>query len=268
MRLSELNIYPVKSLKGIGLQRATVEARGLEYDRRWMLVDEDHQFFTQREVPRMALVNIVVRPAGLTASMNGSRIEVPSESSTGETADVTVWGSTVTGAFYPKEIDEWFSDVLDTRCRLVVMPETTKRMLDPTFAVRAFQDHVSFADGYPFLLIGQSSLEDLNTRLEDPVPMNRFRPNFVVEGSEPFEEDTWKRIRIGSTEFHLVKPCARCVLTTVDQVKGEKTGKEPLKTLSDYRNFDGKVLFGQNLIAESTGGEVKVGDEVVIVERK
>ncbi|HKP68216.1 MAG TPA: MOSC domain-containing protein [Pyrinomonadaceae bacterium] len=266
MKLTELNIYPVKSLKGIALQSATVETRGLQYDRRWMLVDHDRQFFTQREVPAMARVKIEVGPDGLTASMNGNRISVVPEMETGEMDDVTVWGSTVKGAFYGQDIDDWFSDALETKCRLVSMPESTKRMLPAEFAVRVEEDHVSFADGYPFLLIGQSSLDDLNTRLEDQVPMNRFRPNFVVEGSSPFEEDEWKRIRIGSTEFHLVKPCARCVMTTVDQDAGVKTGKEPLKTLSEYRNFDGKVLFGQNLIAESVGGVVRVGDEVTVLE--
>ena len=268
MHLTELNIYPVKSLKGIALQSATVEARGLQYDRRWMLVDEDRQFFTQREVPKMATVKIDVGPDGLIASMNGSQLHVATGSETGETDYVTVWGSTVKGAFYTREIDDWFSDALETACRLVVMPDSTKRVISPDFAIRKFEDHVSFADGYPFLLIGQSSFDDLNSRLEEPVPMNRFRPNLVVEGAEVFEEDTWKRIRIGSTEFHLVKPCARCVLTTVDQAIGEKTGHEPLKTLASYRTADGKVLFGQNLIAESVGGVVNVGDEVEVIERK
>lgn len=268
MHVSEINIYPVKSLKGISLESAVVEHRGLQFDRRWMLVDEDRQFFTQREVPKMATVKVDVGAEGLIASMNGSRLDVAAGSETGETAYVTVWGSTVKGAFYDAAIDDWFSDALGLKCRLVSMPESTKRIVSPDCAVRKFQDHVSFADGYPFLLIGQSSLDDLNTRLEEPVPMNRFRPNFVVAGAGPFEEDTWKRIRIGSTEFHLVKPCARCVLTTVDQVSGVKTGKEPLATLSSYRNFDGKVLFGQNLIAETVGETVSVGDEIEVIERR
>jgi uncharacterized protein YcbX len=140
--------------------------------------------------------------------------------------------------------------------------------VNPFYAVRKFRDTVSFADGYPFLLIGEASLADLNSRLSEPVPMNRFRPNFVVSGSEPFEEDTWKRIRIGSNEFHIVKPCARCVLTTVDQTTGQKTGKEPLKTLSEYRNRNGNVLFGQNLIAETAGGTVQVGDEIEVLKRR
>ena len=267
MYISEINIYPIKSLKGISLESAIVEDRGLQFDRRWMLVDDKRQFITQREVPRMATVKIDVGPAGLSAAINGDRISVPSQPETGETANVKIWSSSVKGEFYPKEINDWFSDAIGVNCRLVLMPETTKRIVSPDYAVRRFEDTVSFADGYPFLLIGEGSLADLNSRLEEPVPMNRFRPNFVVAGSEAFEEDTWKRIRIGATEFHVVKPCARCVITTVDQAAGEKNGKEPLKTLSEYRNRNGNVLFGQNLIADTAGGTVRVGDEVEVIER-
>ena len=268
MHLSELNIYPIKSLAGISLGSAIVEERGLQYDRRWMLVDEKRQFITQREVPRMATVKIEVGDGSLHASMNGDRIEIPAGPGTGETANVKIWSSSVKGEFYPAAVNEWFSTRLETNCRLVLMPETTKRKVSPFYAVRKFKDTVSFADGYPFLLIGEASLADLNSKLDEPVPMNRFRPNFVVKGSGPFEEDTWKRIRIGSTEFHVVKPCARCVMTTVDQVRGEKAGKEPLRTLSSYRNRNGNVLFGQNLIADKPGGSVKVGDEVEVIERR
>jgi uncharacterized protein YcbX len=268
MHLSELNIYPIKSLAGIPLDSALVEDRGLQFDRRWMLVDEDRQFITQREVPKMALVNIAVDRDGVIASVNGDKIHVTNELTSGETATVKIWSSSVKGAFYPKEVDEWFSDAIGSSCRLVLMPETTKRKVNPFYAVRKFRDTVSFADGYPFLLIGEGSLNDLNSRLDEPVPMNRFRPNFVVSGSEPFEEDTWKRIRIGSTEFHIVKPCARCVLTTVDQSTGQKTGKEPLKTLSEYRNRNGNVLFGQNLIAETAGGTIRINDEIEVIDRK
>jgi hypothetical protein len=147
------------------------------------------------------------------------------------------------------------------------MPEEAKRTVNPFYAVRRFEDTVSFADGYPFMVIGQASLDDLNSKLETPVPMNRFRPNFVVAGSEPFAEDTWKKIRIGDTEFHVVKPSERCVITTVDQASGEK-GKEPLKTLNTYRNKKGKVLFGQNLIAEKAGGTLRIGDPIEVLEVK
>jgi uncharacterized protein YcbX len=266
MKLSEVNIYPIKSLAGIRLDSALIEGRGLQYDRRWMLVDEDRKFITQREVPKMALVNIAVDEGGVTASVNGDKLRVTGDLTTGETAIVDIWGALVEGAFYRKDVDEWFSDAIGSRCRLVLMPETTNRMVSPDFAIRQ-DDVVSFADGYPFLLIGEGSLADLNSRLDEPVPMNRFRPNFVVAGSDPFEEDTWKRIRIGSTEFHVVKPCARCVLTTVDQVTGVKNGKEPLRTLASYRNQNGNVLFGQNLIAETTGGTISMGDAVEVLEK-
>jgi uncharacterized protein YcbX len=151
------------------------------------------------------------------------------------------------------------------------MPDETRRKVNYFYAVRK-DDHVSFADGYPFLLIGENSLEDLNRRLERKVPMNRFRPNFVVSGSAAFAEDEWKRIKIGAGEFHVVKPCARCVITTVDQATGEKQGVEPLKTLASYRipkrSIKKKILFGQNLIAENEGEVLRVGDQVEIFESK
>ena len=267
MKISEINIYPIKSLKGISVESALVEDRGLQFDRRWMLVDENRQFITQREVPRMATVKMEVGPDGLSASINSDRISIPREPETGEIANVKIWSNSVKGEFYPREINEWFSESLRANCRLVLMPETTERKVNPFYAVRKFRDTVSFADGYPFMLIGEGSLADLNSRLDSPVPMNRFRPNFVVAGSEAFAEDDWKRIRIGSTEFHVVKPSERCVITTVDQEKGEK-GKEPLKTLAAYRNRNGKVLFGENLIAETAGGTVRLGDAVEVLERK
>jgi hypothetical protein len=167
---------------------------------------------------------------------------------------------------YPAECSEWFSEVLNIDCRLVMMPDESRRTVNPFYAVRKFKDTVSFADGYPFMLLGQSSLDDLNTRLPDPVPMNRFRPNFVVSGSGAFAEDDWKKIRIGTTVFHVVKPSERCVMPTIDQAAGVKTGVEPLKTLSGFRTTGNKVLFGQNLIAENPGGVVKVDDAVEVLE--
>lgn len=268
MHLSELNIYPVKSLKGTSLTEAVVENRGLKYDRRWMVVTPDGQFLTQREFPVMATILVEAADAFLKLSVNGDSISTYPFPVSTRTLDVTIWKDTgLRAAEYDADVNGWLSTKLGTDCKLVAMPSETHRFVDPEYATDPF-DVVSFADGYPFLLIGEGSLADLNSRLEEPVPMTRFRPNFVVKGSEPFEEDTWKRIRIGETEFHVVKPCARCVMTTVDQVTGEKNGKEPLKTLSDYRSRDNKVLFGQNLIAERAGGTVRVGDEVKVVERR
>lgn len=265
MKLFEINIYPVKSLKGIGLQESSVEGRGLRFDRRWMLVDENNRFLTQREHPKMALFETTLHGGQLEVSFNGSGLPVPTGEADGQ-VDVEIWKDTVTVSAFGQNINRWFSDILGTECRLVAMPETTRRTVNSEYAVRPDEDIVSFADGYPFLLIGEGSLADLNSRLDKPVPMNRFRPNFVVSGSEAFAEDTWKRIRIGEAEFHVVKPCARCVITTVDQATGEKTGKEPLKTLSSYRSVGGNVMFGQNLIAEKSGGTVRVGDEIEVLE--
>ena len=267
MYLSEINIFPVKSLKGISLNEAVVEDRGLRYDRRWMLVDEKNQFMTQREHPMMARIRIELDTDHLTAKVDDKSIEVPVNPNSDEFHTTKIWSSTVRSEFYPQAVDKWFSEALGTECRLVAMPEGAHRDVNPEYAVRRFKDEVSFADGYPFMLLGQESVDDLNSRLAEPVPMNRFRPNFVVVGSEAFAEDSWKIIRIGSTVFHIVKPSERCVLTTVDQDKGEKTGKEPLRTLSIFRNIKGKVLFGQNLIAEHAGDVVRVGDAIEVLER-
>jgi uncharacterized protein YcbX len=268
MHLSELNIYPVKSLKGTSLESARVDNSGLQFDRRWMVVTPDGQFMTQREYPVMATIAVTAADAMLTLARNGDSISTHAYPVGTPTIDVMIWNdSGLRSATYDDDVNAWLSEQIGTECKLVTMAVDTFRLVDPNYAIDPF-DTVSFADGYPFLLIGEGSLADLNSRLDEPVPMNRFRPNFVVAGSEPFEEDTWKRIRIGSTEFHVVKPCARCVLTTVDQIAGEKSGKEPLATLSSYRNHDGKVLFGQNLIAERAGATISVGDAIEVLEWK
>ena len=267
MYLSEINIYPVKSLGGIPVEEAVVEERGLRFDRRLMLVDESGRFISQRENPKMALIKASLDGDGLKVTYNGESLAISYAPDQASPARVKIWSSSVKAVAYDDETNDWFSEVLGTKCRLVLMPEETKRKVNPFYAVRVNVDTVSFADGYPFLLIGQASLDDLNSRLAEPLPMNRFRPNFVVAETEPFAEDTWKRIRIGETEFHIVKPCDRCVITTIDQTTGEK-GKEPLKTLAGYRKKGGKLLFGQNLIAEGSGATIRAGDPVELLEMK
>jgi uncharacterized protein YcbX len=278
MFLSGLNIYPIKSLKGISLEDSHVENRGLRFDRRWMLVDTDWQFFTQREFPVMATIRTELHEGGVRVSKNGESMVIAPEPDRGERGIATVWNSRVDSIAYRGPVSEWFSDAIGTKCMLVLMPDSTRRQVNLDYAVHAGQDIVSFADGYPFMLIGDASLDDLNQRLADkygdsedgpalPLAMNRFRPNCVVKGSDPFEEDTWRTIRIGETTFHVVKPCVRCIITTTDQETGER-GKEPLKTLAEYRGAEGKVQFGQNLIAQNPGGQIYVGDEVEILARK
>lgn len=266
MQISEINIYPVKSLKGISLKEAVVEDRGLQLDRLWMLVDDANRFMTQREFPAMARIEVGANNLRLTASIDGRMLKIPVVPDTGKFANVTVWNSSVSAIVYDNDVNQWFSEILQSDCRLVLMTEASERKVNPDYAVRRYRDTVSFADGYPFMLIGENSLADLNSRLAAPLPMNRFRPNMVVSGSGAYAEDTWKKIRIGKTIFHIVKPCGRCVITTIDQARGEKDGKEPLKTLATYRNQNGAVMFGQNLIAENPGEVIKIGDRVEIVE--
>jgi len=283
MHISEINIYPIKSLRGISLDSAIVERRGLRHDRRWMLADADGVFMTQREFPRMALITVEVTSDGLRVTIEDSgEMFVPFEPDSGERRRVTIWQSVCDGEIYKGAVSEWFSDVLGTSCQLVYMPEATERHVNPRFDGGG--DIVSFADGYPLLVIGEASLEDLNGRLADksvrtPMAMNRFRPNIVVAETGAYAEDNWQKIRIGEAVFRGTKPCERCVITTVDQAAGEFDGKEPLKTLATYRQakqvipdrFEklgmspNAVLFGQNLVTETPGTVINVGDAVSIL---
>lgn len=271
MRISEINVYPIKSLGGVSLTDSIVEKRGLKFDRRWMLIDKSGKFLTQREFPKMATINIEILPNTLRVSNSSSEKIISFEPSIDQTISVKIWSSRCRANVYQTDINEYFSDTLETKCRLVLMPPDTTRRVSYFYAVHT-GDAVSFADAYPFLLIGENSLADLNGKLDAPVPMNRFRPNFVVSGSDAFAEDTWKQIKIGATRFHAVKPCSRCVITTIDQERGAKQGVEPLKTLSSYRipkrSVKKKILFGQYLIAENIGGVIRVGDQVEFLETK
>ncbi len=271
MNLSEINIYPIKSLGSVSLERSTVENRGLQFDRRWMLVDNRNQFLTQREFPKMAAVGVEITSDGLNILSGGKSLEIPFETYSEETAIVKIWSSRCRAKIYEKSINDWFSDVLQTDCKLVLMPDETTRKVNYFYAVRQ-DDAVSFADGYPVLIAGEASLADLNSRLDAPVPMNRFRPNLVFSGADAFAEDGWKQIRIGAAIFHVVKPCGRCVMTTIDQTSGEKQGIEPLKTLASYRiprrSVKKKILFGQNLIAGNSGETLYTGDKIEVIETK
>jgi uncharacterized protein len=235
LRLSEIWVYPIKSLGGIRLQTATIREKGITHDRRWMLVDESGTFMTQRVTPAMALLkpsyengNLKITHSKKGISHNISLNPSPLE----QEQTVTIWNDSVQAFEVDKQTSAWFSDALELKCRLVHFPEKNDRAVDPNFSIN--KEHVSLADAYPFLMIGQASLDFLNSKLAKAVPMNRFRPNFVVTGSEPNEEDTWRNFTIGSNRFTGVKPCARCVLTTVNQDTAEK-GDEPLRTLATYR---------------------------------
>ena len=265
--LSEVNIYPVKSLGGISLNEAEVTDRGLKYDRRWMLVDENGKFITQRMYPQMSQIIVEIKNDFLKfihKQNSNLSFSIPVENYNNGHDNVVVWDDTVNAEYVSKEADEWFREVLKINCRLVHMPEEAARLVDKKYASK--NEIVSFADAYPFLVIGQSSLDDLNSRLIEKVLMNRFRPNLVFTGGEPFNEDKMKNFKIGDVVFYPVKPCARCVVTTIEQESGIK-GKEPLQTLSSYRTINNKVMFGQNLLHEGKG-IIKTGSTLDNIEWK
>lgn len=263
MIISQLNVYPIKSAKGISVHSALVERRGIQFDRRWMVVDASGVFLSQRGFPRLALISTHLGSDTLHVNAPGmNTLTLSLQPSGADPIRVHVWDDTVDAISAGDEVQKWFSTYLDMPSRLVFMPENSIRHVEPESAIH--NDIVSFADGFPLLLISQHSLDDLNNRLVTPVPMNRFRPNVVVNDSSAFAEDRWKKIRIGTMLFYVVKPCSRCITTTVDQETGIQ-GKEPLATLSRYRKVDGNVLFGQNIIPESIG-TINVGDRVEIVE--
>jgi uncharacterized protein YcbX len=260
MHLSSLHLYPIKSCAGIAVSEWPVDAMGLRYDRRWMVVTPRGQFVTQREVPRLALVQAAIVPPHLRLSAPGMpELVVPLEPMGGRPVAVRVWDDALTVVAPDHKADAWFSDVVEQECQLAYMPETVVREVDRSYAPDG--GRTGFADGFPFLLIGEASLEELNRRLTAPLPMNRFRPNLVVAGSAPFAEDGWRRMRMAGIPMQVVKPCARCVVTTTDQAAGRRAGDEPLRTLAAFRRRDDAVLFGQNVVHYGTG-TLRVGEPV------
>jgi uncharacterized protein len=265
LTVSELYIYPIKSLGGISVSTAKISDRGFDLDRRWMLVDENNRFLTQREVPSMALLQVELTPVGLKVYHKQSpdlTINIPVLPETKEEVAVEIFEDNCTAIFVSEIADEWFSQMLPVNCRLVYMPDSTKRLVDKNYA----QDNevTAFSDGYPILIIGQSSLDDLNKRLAEPLPINRFRPNIVFTGGAPNEENVMMHFTINSVNFFGVKLCARCTITTVDQYDASKS-VEPLRTLASYRQKNNKVYFGQNLLHHGSGS-IHVGDKIEVIK--
>ncbi len=263
--LSALNIYPVKGLKGIALEESRCTDRGLEHDRRWMVVDEAGVFLTQREHPRMATIWTDIAGKDLVLSApDADDVAVPLEPRSATPMHVRVWNSECDALAVSADADRWLSAALGMACRLVYMPEGTRRPSSPRYAGAG--PLVSFADGYAYLAIGEASLADLNARLaakgHPALPMNRFRPNLVVAGAPAYAEDGWEEVRIGNATLRAVKPCGRCQVTTTDQATGEVRGPEPLATLSEYReSTEFGLMFGMNLVT-ARAGTVRVGDTV------
>ncbi|MGQ0815298.1 MAG: MOSC domain-containing protein [Gemmatimonadota bacterium] len=260
--VTNLWIYPIKSCRGIAVEQFTLDDRGPELDRRWMLVNANGEFMTQRDYPRLALIDVAIDQDEICVSAPGMSVNAFSVGAGSRATRCVVWHDAVDLLHVDQDTDRWFSDFLGTRCSLMRMPHETARLIDPNYSRQ--QRLVSLADAFPMLLIGTRSLALLNEKLiargESSIPMKRFRPNVVVATARPHEEDEWKTIRIGDVECEVVKPCARCVTTTVDTRTGVP-GKEPLRTLAQYRKVGSKVLFGQNVIHNETG-TLRVGDGV------
>ncbi|MDZ7878868.1 MAG: MOSC N-terminal beta barrel domain-containing protein [Saprospiraceae bacterium] len=265
MQLSQINIFPVKSLDGYSPNSAIVEKRGLQHDRRWLITEPDGTFMTQRTHTKMALLKAVIEGQFLRIfekndPENCLKIAIDTE---GSDKEVQVWDDTIQASQTNDEADEFLSDFLGKSCTLMKMNDRYDRRVDEDYNLG--NDIVSFADAYPFLIIGESSMEDLNQRLGVPLSIRRFRTNFVFSGGLPFIEDTFKNFRIGEVDFVGVKKCARCVLTTRDPDNGVK-GREPMATLQTYRSHGTKILFGQNVVFDAQKWnwawqpEVKVGD--------
>ena len=265
--VSQLFIYPIKSLGGIELTSVEVGERGFKNDRRWMLVDENNQFMTQRDTLEMALLKTSFNKDSLQVTFKSNvseNILIPLTITNRKRITVRIWDDTCDAIEPGDFFNEWFSDILKKTCKLVYMPDDSLRKVDGNYATN--EEITSFSDGYPILLIGQASLEELNSRLKYPVPINRFRPNMVFTGSSAFEEDEFEQFTIGAINFMGVKLCGRCVMTTIDQNNAIKH-KEPLQTLSTYRQANNKIYFGQNLLHTGTG-MVNIHDEVNVRKRK
>jgi uncharacterized protein YcbX len=252
----------VKSCRGVARTGALVAPWGLEGDRRWMIVDGDGQFVTQREEPRLATIAIALNQDGIVLQSEDRHLLVRTPGPEAPRRPVTVWRSTVEARI----ADASLATLIGRDLRLAYMHDPRIRDVNPDYGRP--EDRVSFADGYPLLLAGEGSLDDLNARMAKPLPMERFRPNLIVAGAAPWAEDFWRRIRIGEAVFRIVKPCDRCIVTTTDQKTGARgaAGGEPLRTLARFRRRDDKVFFAQNLIPDATGA-IRVGDPVEVLDQ-
>jgi uncharacterized protein YcbX len=262
MRLAAIHVYPVKSCRGRALAEAIVEPWGLAGDRRWMIVDGGERFVTQREEPRLATIAVEVMAEGLELRCGERSLRVATPGPSAPRRPVAVWRSTV-----PARIaDGSLAPLIGRDLRLAYMDDPLSRPVDRDYGRP--EDRVSFADGFPLLLASTASLDDLNARMAVALPMDRFRPSVVIEGAPAWAEDFWRRIRIGTAVFRIVKPCARCIVTTTDQATGARGdgGGEPLRTLARFRRRGDEVFFAQNLVPDEAG-TIRVGDAVEVLDQ-
>lgn len=267
LTLSGIHLYPVKSCAGLDLNTVKLDRFGPSGDRRWMVVDSDGQFLSQRQVPAMALIRVQPLDDGgllLESGETGCRVARPGDDA--RELPATVWSDRVAAADAGNDVAAWLTQVLGRHCRLVYMPDEARRLVDTDYARQG--ETVGFADGFPLLLISEGSLAELNARLQaaghPAVPMNRFRPNLVVSGCAPFAEDGWKRVAIGDVELEVAKPCARCAIPSIDQSTAQR---DPYinRALAAFRRFDRQIMFGQNLLYRHPG-KLRTGDPVTVLE--
>ena len=250
LTISQLAIYPVKSMRQILLNEAEIDMGGLKNDRRWMVVDTQGRMITQRQQSRLCLIQPELFEGELCLHANGMsdlKISIPDNSNV---LSVSIWSDTCDAYYAGVEAQQWLTKFLGVECCLVYFPGDEVRIVDQSYAQA--DDQTAFSDGFPVLLLSQSSLDDLNRRMESPVPMARFRPNIVISGCAPYAEDGWQLLKVGDFTLRIVKPCSRCVIPSIDIANAERTG-EPTKTLSSYRRHDNKILFGQNAVLDGQG---------------
>ena len=270
LTIKQLYIHPVKSLAGFSVDSFSLDSTGPEYDRRWMIVDANGKFVTQRQHPKMCLIKTRIDDDVLTLSAD-NRISYKVPSDTNDLRSVQVWHDQVSAQDCGDGVAEWLTQILKKSVRLVYMPEQTKRLVDQDYANNS--ETVSFADGFPLLIVSQASLDLLNTKLDHAIDMQRFRPNIVVDGCEPHAEDNWRKLTIAGHTLQLVKPCSRCIIPSIDPLSGQKQS-QVIDVMNGYRRRKGKIYFGQNALlekqevekqAEPITGVFRVGDSVNVV---
>lgn len=261
--LSQIYIYPVKSLAGIAVKAWPVDSNGLRFDRKWMLIDAQQQFLSQRSLPQMALIKTRIEQDCLIMSApNQPDLKISLFPTDGDEVEVGIWHDRCLAKTVSSAADAWFSRFLQTDCRLVYHPDEQIRQVDQHYAQPT--DQTAFSDGFPFLVISENSLNALNQLLDTPVTMQRFRPNLVIADCDSHAEDRWRQIKINSLTFRLPKPCSRCAIPGIDPETAVRS-KQPLATLNRMRRWDNKIYFGQNALHDKAGN-LSVGDPVEILE--